>query len=149
LLSTKIDPASVPIFSGTALANEPKPNAKAKRSFAKASRCEGVRQAGTTRSSNPDQSSLLAIAILALFGDVHDEGAPGDLLPIELADGFVASGLIGQSNKTEASGATATRTCHDERIFDLTDLAKDLAEIIGSGIEREVTYIESNGHNNK
>lgn len=87
------------------------------------------------------------LVIRPLFSNIDNQLTTGDLLAIKLPNGFITSALLGQGDKTKPAGATPAGTGHDQRIFDLPNLPENLAQIIGGGIERKISYIESNGHN--
>jgi hypothetical protein len=73
--------------------------------------------------------------------------APSYFLPVELPDRLFARSLVGHGHKSKPAWATASRPGHNERIFNLPNLTENLAQIIGVGIEREISYIETDGHN--
>jgi hypothetical protein len=72
---------------------------------------------------------------------VHGERPTGDFLAVECFDRSVAAGRIGESDETEATGAAGFAIVQDCDISDGAVLREELAEIVFSGLKREISYV--------
>ena len=87
-----------------------------------------------------------ALTLLALFGDIDLERATAELLAVQLADRLGRILIICHGDESETAWTPAPRTSDNNGFFHLAGLRKDFAQIVASGFEGEITYIESYRH---
>ena len=72
---------------------------------------------------------------------VHGQGTAGDFFAVERRDGRVGLGRIRESDEAEAARAAGFTIVQDGDVGDGAVFREEIAEIIFSGLKREITYI--------
>jgi hypothetical protein len=85
-------------------------------------------------------------ARLALLGLVHAERATVEGLAVHAFDGL--GGFLGRAHRDEREAARAAGLAigHEVDVADISELLKRSADAIGSGVEREVSNVQTSVH---
>ena len=72
---------------------------------------------------------------------VHGERTAGDFLAVERRDRSIGAGRIRESDEPEAAGAAGFAIVQDSDISNGAVLREKIAQIVFSGLKREITYV--------
>jgi hypothetical protein len=102
--------------------------------------------ASTAAEATTTTTATTAAATAAFLSLVHTERAPIERRAVELGDRGLGLSSIAHGDEAEATRAAGVPVRHDVNVDDLSALGKGLAEGIDSGVEREVTDVQTLTH---
>lgn len=88
-------------------------------------------------------------ATLALLSTLDADVAALEVLAVKSGDGSVGTIVVGEGDKTEATGAASLTVTDDDGVLDVTELGELGAETLSLGSPGETTNEKLNGHRNR
>ena len=83
----------------------------------------------------------LTRALFARARFVHGQRTAGDFLAVERRDRGIGAGRIAEGDEAEAAGAAGFAVIQDGDVSDGAVLREEIAQIIFSGLKREISYV--------